>query len=466
MAGGCARCWLAAAAVGMVAAAGAAGESQRHLQSGGGATGTATLLSDMTLWWQLDDAVNPTAVDFRVQAQGNVWIGFARSDAFAMLNSGVTGVPGSGPAVIGMVSSGSVAQYVLGGYNVGAITQTATSTLTGASVAFNATTSTTTLRFRRPLAATGHATEKAIDPRTAQRFVFAHGESAGFAFHGSNYGSALLTLAPGLCTRSAVCGNRGACASPSGSTCVCDVGYTGATCGSCGVGFASSGGACTAATSGVVAEGMTAATTLTLNASFAAVAGMPGSATRATFLTTLTTQVAAALDVSRARLNVTDVREGSVIVDLAILPPAAAIGAPDLAGRTNPPAGAVAVTLQSQAASPTSALRSSGVAAALVLPANGQLPVSLNLPATFTATAQLSSTLQLQWFVSGGAVTMRATSSAGAGTWFAIGFNGAASMVGGDVVAYVPGAGSTAATQVRTCAEVGRRRLGDPTQPP
>lgn len=459
---------------------------------------SATALSAaVQLQWRLEDSASrpatvstATQAAFLLSAPGNVWLGIARASCNNMINRGVNGGC-SAPAAIGLpgsssgAASASVWQSILGGKSVPAITQVPAGsyTLNSTRSWYDGIAGMSYTAFKRPLAATGHTSELAINATAASGWIWAVGSGPTFGYHASS-GYSSLTLSPPPCSRSTTCSGRGTCvASASGSSesCVCDVGYTGPACSSCALGFAPAGGVAGAACapeSSAAADDVAVAVTIRLTIPYSN-AGASGSQQRSLFVSALQSDIAGALGVPPSRVNITNLQAGSVIATFALLPPPASNGgatpSPSPAAAASPSpaqlsAAALAVRFAALFADSSSALFSGNLTSSIdtTTPPTFAPFGTSNSASAYAMSVALRSDLTLSWTTSGSGIRMQLAYSGGSGAWFAFGINDKAGMVGGDVILYQPGAAAGSQTQQYTItaeSAAGVQRVASSAQP-
>jgi len=409
---------------------------------------SATRIStSLTLRWRLDNAT--ASVAYRLESTsdagspGPVWLSLSRATCKGMFTRGAADPRAcSAPAVTGIQADGSTAQLLVPSEDMGAMVpvDAGQSTLRDSSIFYDPGSGTSTLAFTRPLAASGHASELPVNPRQNDGYVYAVGSSPDFGMHDS-CGYFELRLSPPTCSRTGTCSGHGSC-DAEGVACVCDVGYTGSSCNRCAVGFSNAGASgswCTVAPLQAAGSvGVKVTLRLLLNFTDAGAAGSPA---RAAFVAALKGDIAKALDVNAARLNVTALRPGSILVDLVILPPtldpaqmataSSSLSAPALAQR-----------LASLVESPFSALYGSSAAVTSALDP-GTAPVFESYsaaPSRYTFAVPLGGGLTLSWRLQEASIAQQLAYDGRNGpVWISAGINSSPSMVGGDVIAFEPG---------------------------
>jgi hypothetical protein len=192
---------------------------------------------------------------------------------------------------------------------------------------------------------------------------------------------------------------------------------------------------------------VTAHVTLRLVADFTATAGTDGSATRAAFLASLYGDLTSTLGLPRSRLNVSDLRAGSVLARVSILPPpitstgTGSGGSGSSSDTTS--AAAAALKLSALVANTSSPLYSGAVTRLLATSAAATFEfVAAAGTDGFAFQAELGAGLTLLWSIQGASLVARLdySGTVGSNTWFAVGLASSASMLGADTVVYQPGA--------------------------
>ena len=296
----------------------------------------------------------------------------------------------------------------------------------------------TVLAWTRPIAATGDASELLLTPTGADGYIWAAGSgpnSAVLGYHGASRGFFELTLAPSSCDARTTCSGHGTCSAAS-SGCVCAAGWDRVDCSECAPGFATSGaGSCLPSTSAPTAS---AVVNLALTSDYVSCC-LPGSGAREAYTAALEAGIALVLALAPTRVNVAGLAPGGGTDESGVVATLA------LAAGVSPTAPAATVDLAAQWADPSSPLYKDMSA-----------PVDATVPPAFAYTAPppiyeytqvLDSALTLSWRLDAGLglLALRLV-CAGSVRWCAVGVNGDAAMIGGDVVAYE--AGRAAGAQV------------------
>lgn len=458
---------------------------------------SVSLSASLTLRWRFvgsDGAPAAAAagakrVTFRLEyssdsvSGSDVWLALGCASCDSMLNSQLPGGC-SGPVVMGTPRYNVTKALLLVGRSAeGAVTlpssaaKVAVSMHTGLLVAGvnGSTTNGGFLQFTRPLALPSrtHASELAISLTEKQGFVWAVGGAPEFGMHRqSGYTEITLGSSATPCSRGATCSGRGTCvraslkanadevaaSASSGGVCVCDLGYTGASCSSCAAGYsrhgsaASSSAACSltsvghggstgsdqdrdhAGSGGTSGQGgatggigngtisgssagasedeLEVEVTLRLALPFER-AGPTNSSERQAFVNTLRAQMAVPLRIPPSRLQVRSLTPGSIIVTVAILPATSSSTTTSSGGSTSAgsssggtttatnatSAPALAELLAQMAADTSSPLYAGNVTGALdsSVPLEFEVRATAAAPPGFSGTASLGSALVLSW---------------------------------------------------------------------
>jgi hypothetical protein len=386
--------------------------------------------------WRVDNFATPLKVDFRITAIGRVWVGFARSSGLRMLNRGTSSL-GSGPAVVAQPATGSVDQYLLISQLSGGNPQVAQNlrTITQEHIVVDG--GVTSIYFTRPLAATGHVSEWHIDPTSLQDFIYAFGTTGVLSDHFSNYGIVQLQLLPQPCNSVTTCQGRGVCQAnavddPATNPCTCRPAFSGAVCSQCATGFMSSGSSCV--TSPSVDADVAAAFTVRISKPFQA-AGEPNTADRNVFVAQLTYDIASALQVPSNRLNVTALHPGSILAQIVVLS-LSATPFQESAANALVASTTLAELFLALHSNTTSALYAGNITSSVDPLFVPEFSLSLSSPYSFSA--QFSSALTLRWAFDATHLRGQLILQGDTTTWFAVCFNDAVSMVGGDCVVFQP----------------------------
>ena len=392
---------------------------------------STALSSSVTLRWRVDADASPPSASFLLEAVsdgGPVWLGMGRAACDGMLNRRLAAGERTGcsaPVVVGQLTPGaeSVGQVLVSNYDADLLPAQPTLLNGSGAVAYDAGSQTSTLAWSRPLAATGDASELALNPFAPDGYIWAVGDSPYIAYH-ADKGHVELSLTPSACTANITCSARGVCDTRSAG-CICAAGYARDDCSVCASGFvrgAEGRGDCVP---GSAAADATATIVLRLTDDFSACCA--SDANRTAYGNALAADVARALGLPAGRLAVTALAPGSVIATLA------------LAAGAAPSAPAAALALAAQWANRTSPLYAGAVTAA----------VDAATPPTFgfTAPPRPDYTHSVSLATGDGAMTLSWTLDAGLGLlalrlvcgggarWCAVGVNDKADMPGGDVAA-------------------------------
>jgi hypothetical protein len=392
---------------------------------------SSTALSpSVTLRWRVDADASPPSAAFLLEAvsdNGPVWLGMGRAACAGMLNRVLAkgnNTACSAPLVVGQLTPGNASVDLVLAANYDGLLKPAQPTLvSGSNITYDAGSKTSTMAWRRPLAATGDASELALNPSAFDGYIWAVGDSPDVKYHAAR-GYFELPLIPQSCTASVTCSSHGVCDARSAG-CICAAGYARADCGVCAPGYARAdegGGDCVP---GATAAAANATIVLRLTDDFSACCA--SNATRAAYGSTLVTDVARALGLPAGRLAVVDLAPGSVIATLALAP------------GTAPTAPEAALALAAQWANKSSPLYAGVVtkavdaltppAFAFVEPPRPSYAHTVSL-----ATGPYAMTLSWTLDTGLGLLALQLVCSNGA-NWCAVGINSKADMSGADVAA-------------------------------
>jgi hypothetical protein len=378
----------------------------------------------------------------QLEAIGQVWIGLSRSTRRLMLSEDViTG--GSKVAVIGEPVGQQITFRSLHGYVLSQVYSASDDTIVSSNITYSDVTGNTTLTVIREMR--GEEWQGIVTPNAVSGWIFAHGTSATFDYHGLNNGFISLVLNP-VCSNMVTCNGRGACPKHTSTTCRCDAGYAGDHCDQCAAGFTPNTGSSSLTNANdvcvpVVDLESRAVLTLAINASN----GLDAPGANTAYLEDFVITVASILNISVSRVSVSSfgLQGDALLLQFEISP---ATNAQEVS------AVAAAAVFSQLLGNTSSSLWQTSVAA-VFLPQD----VTVEIHSTAGFTVQLTPALTLAWSRDAVTKTIKAqlAFAASSSTWFAIGFNSKVAMLGTTAFAFEPATGTVSKYSINDKSQAG-----------